>query len=273
MLPLFQLGLGARMGSGNQWMSWIHNDDLARLILRLLEGASHEIFNATAPHPVTNAELTSTLARQLKRPAFFRIPGGVLKLALGEMADALLASAKAVPRNALDIGFSFRHPTLGEALSEILGDGCRVLTREQWVPRPREEVFAFFAEAGNLERITPPLVRFRIDPPAPISMGKGTVISYRLGLHGIPFRWVSRIDEWDPPRTFVDLQVRGPYRYWRHRHDFEEKDGGTLLRDTVRYRLPLEPFSRLLVGGRIEKDLTEIFSYRRRAVEELFGGR
>ena len=95
-----------------------------------------------------------------------------------------------------------------------------VLEREQLVPRPLDEVFAFFAEARNLERITPPWLRFEVLTPEPIAMTAGTLIDYRLRLRGIPLRWVSRIEEWEHERAFADRQLRGPYRLWHHRHEF-----------------------------------------------------
>ena len=114
----------------------------------------------------------------------------------------------------------------------------RVFATSQWVPTAPDETFAFFADAWNLERITPPFLRFRIITPAPVAMGVGTLIDYRLRLRGIPVRWQTEITAWDPPRSFTDVQVRGPYRKWVHRHDFVAESGGTRVDDTVRYAVP-----------------------------------
>jgi ligand-binding SRPBCC domain-containing protein len=105
-------------------------------------------------------------------------------------------------------------------------------TSEIWLPRARDEVFAFFADAGNLERLTPPLLSFSILTPRPIAMRPGTLIDYRLKVRGIPIRWRSEITVWEPPVRFVDEQRKGPYRLWHHTHEFAEQDGGTLWRSS-----------------------------------------
>jgi len=111
------------------------------------------------------------------------------------------------------------------------------LTTWQWLPRPREEVFRFFSDARNLQHITPAFLHFHVLTPNPIEMRRGALIDYRLKLRGVPLRWRSEITSWEPPQRFSDIQVRGPYAEWVHTHAFEEKDGGTLVTDVVRYRL------------------------------------
>ena len=143
----------------------------------------------------------------------------------------------------------------------------RHFTAEQWLPRPRAELFPFFADAANLERITPPWLGFRILTPRPIEMRAGTLIDYRLKVHGVPLRWRTRIAVWAAPERFVDEQVKGPYRRWIHEHSFVEKDGGTLCRDDVRYAvLGGALVDRLLV----RRDVESIFAYRRQVLTELF---
>ncbi|HTX30462.1 MAG TPA: SRPBCC family protein [Solirubrobacteraceae bacterium] len=145
------------------------------------------------------------------------------------------------------------------------------LEREQVVTRPLAEVFAFFARAENLERITPPWLSFRVTTPGPIEMARGTVIDYRLRLHGLPLRWTSRIELWEEGRRFVDRQVRGPYRLWRHLHEFAPVDGGTCVRDRVDYALPLGRAGHRLGRPLVRHDLAQIFDYRRAAVRRLLG--
>jgi ligand-binding SRPBCC domain-containing protein len=144
------------------------------------------------------------------------------------------------------------------------------LSTEQWLPNPLEEVFGFFSRAENLERITPDFLHFRILSPTPIRMARGTLIDYRLKLAGIPFRWQSRIDEWVPGQRFVDVQTRGPYRSWHHTHEFQEVDGGTLIRDTVKYSLSLGPFGRIAHALFVRRSLLRIFNHRKDVIAGVF---
>ncbi len=153
----------------------------------------------------------------------------------------------------------------------MFNNGLHHLWREQLVPRPLDEVFGFFAEAANLELITPPWLGFKLLSAEPVVMGREALIEYRLHLHQLPLRWVSRIALWEPGRTFVDVQVRGPYRIWRHRHEFEPSGDGTVVRDHVAYALPLGPLGELAYEAFVERDLARIFDFRRAAVARLLG--
>ena len=144
-----------------------------------------------------------------------------------------------------------------------------ILRRELVIGRPREEIFPFFADAANLERITPPELGFNIITPQPITMGVGTLIDYTLSLRGIPVSWRTEISAWDPPNEFVDRQIKGPYSQWIHRHAFTEiGPGRTLMEDEVRYRLPLEPLGDLF-HFLIEGELERIFDFRQKKVVEI----
>jgi len=139
------------------------------------------------------------------------------------------------------------------------------------IDRPREEVFAFFADALNLERITPPELRFHIVTPQPIEIAQGSLIDYELRMRGIPVRWRTEIAVWNPPFEFVDQQLKGPYSQWIHRHTFTEiEPTKTLIEDEVRYRLPLGPF-RDLGHFFVKRELKYIFNYRQNAVAEILG--
>jgi ligand-binding SRPBCC domain-containing protein len=144
-----------------------------------------------------------------------------------------------------------------------------LLEAEEWVPQPLDAVFSFFADAHNLEILTPPFLKFQVDETEKIQMRPGIFINYKLRLRGVPLRWRSEITVWDPPYRFVDEQRRGPYRYWIHEHRFEAKDGGTSVKDRVRYSV---------FGGRVverlfvRRDLKMIFEYRKQQMQQLFNG-
>ena len=144
------------------------------------------------------------------------------------------------------------------------------LTREQFIPRPIEEVFGFFSNAANLQAITPPHLDFRILTPQPVRMEAGTLLDYRLKWHGIPIRWRTRILEWNPPLVFVDLQLQGPYRLWHHTHTFRSENGSTVMQDIVKYELPLGPLGELAHTVKVRSDVGRIFDFRRDTIARLF---
>jgi len=145
----------------------------------------------------------------------------------------------------------------------------RTLQREQRLPGTPDEVFEFFADTRNLEAITPPLLRFRVVTPAPIVMRRGTLIHYRLRVRGVPVRWLTRIEEWDPPHRFVDQQLEGPYALWQHTHTFEADGAETIMRDTVRYRIGFGPLGTLADRLLVRRDVARIFDFRAQRVREL----
>jgi len=149
-----------------------------------------------------------------------------------------------------------------------------ILERRQRVEIPIADAFAFYGDARNLELITPPLLGFEVTTPAPIEMGVGTLIDYRLRLHWVPMRWRTRIEAWEPPRRFVDAQIRGPYSLWEHTHTFvEDGPGATIIEDRVRYSIPFGPLGELANRLLVQRDLGQIFDYRRDAVAREMSGR
>jgi ligand-binding SRPBCC domain-containing protein len=139
--------------------------------------------------------------------------------------------------------------------------------RETVVARSLEETFAFFADAANLEALTPTWLNFRILTPQPIVMREGTVIDYRIVLYGLPIPWKTRIDAWEPGLRFVDRQLIGPYRWWHHEHRFERVEGGTRVIDHVEY----QPRARWVSGAIVRRDVERIFAFRQERLRTLFG--
>lgn len=138
---------------------------------------------------------------------------------------------------------------------------------ELWLPQARDEVFPFFAEARNLEAITPPWLNFQVLTSGPVTMQAGTLLDYRIRIHSIPIRWRTEIAAWEPPHRFVDRQLRGPYALWEHTHTFEECSGGTLCLDDVRYRPPGGALTNRLF---VRRDVERIFAFRSKQLLRIF---
>ena len=141
------------------------------------------------------------------------------------------------------------------------------LQTELWLPEPRERIFEFFADPGNLERLTPDWLRFEIVTEQPMKIGKDVLLEYRLRIHGFPIKWQSQITEWRPPHLFIDRQTKGPYKLWVHQHTFYESHGGTLVGDAVQYAVT---GGTLVQRFLVEPDVRRIFRYRHRILQELF---
>lgn len=145
-----------------------------------------------------------------------------------------------------------------------------ILERKQIIYRPRDEVFEFFADAKNLEEITPPELNFKITTPEPIEIQKGTIIDYKLKLRGVSIKWKTEITQWNPPFDFIDSALKSPYKQWIHLHKFSiGENGETIMEDVVRYRLPFEPLGDV-AHFYVKKELNYIFNYRYKIVEEIF---
>lgn len=275
MLPIFRLGAGGAIAGGESWMSWIHLEDLVSSFLFALENSSVDgIFNAVSPKPCRNSEFTVELGRALGKPAFLPVPSLGLKILFGEKSSVLMASQRVVPEKLGEWGFSFSHKDLRKTLSQELAPlrgRDDFLRARQYVDKSPAELFPYFGEAANLEELTPETLHFRILSVSTKSVEKNTLIKYALKIHGIPVRWTTRIEAWDPPRNFVDNQLSGPYSLWHHTHEFEPLGKGTLMTDSVRFRLPLGWPGWLAAGWWVRGDVERIFRYRREQIYRRFG--
>ncbi len=145
------------------------------------------------------------------------------------------------------------------------------LNRTQWVSKPLEEIFDFFAKPSNLEILTPPWLNFHITD-APQKLQAGSLIRYQLRIHGVPVHWTTEITEWNPPFSFVDIQLVGPYKSWHHRHTFAAENNDTTIHDTVDYVLPFGPLGNLVNWILVSRDVKRIFDYRQQKIAGLFAG-
>lgn len=272
IFPL-KTGLGGPLGGGNQYMSWVHIQDVVKAFLFAIDHENMSgIYNLVSPQPVTNKDFSKALAARVQRPAVLPVPSMGLKALLGEMSSLVLDSAKVFPTRLLQAGFQFLYPNLEEALNHLLKDqeGIReVFYAEQFIPYPKEKIFHFFGEAENLSLITPKTLNFSIRRVSTDTIQKGTLIDYRLKVHGVPLKWRTLIEEWNPYSQFVDLQLEGPYKSWRHTHTFHSVRGGTLMTDRVCYRLPLNFIGWLGGIHFVKNDVKNIFDFRRKVIAGL----
>lgn len=146
------------------------------------------------------------------------------------------------------------------------------LMREQWLPKPIEEAFAFFSRPENLGEITPPWLGFHIVRTDP-QLHAGSLIEYKLRVRGLPMRWTSEIAVWEPPYRFVDDQIYGPYKLWHHEHTFASENGGTRIGDHVDYALPFGVLGQIAHRVMVRRDVENIFKFRQQRLEELLGAK
>ena len=273
MLPMFRESVAGRLGNGKQWMSWIHIDDIVGLFLHALDSSAAGVLEGVAPQAVTNREFTKSLCRSLRVLENAPAPSFAIKVLYGEMGGIVLESAKIEPRQTLASGFHYRFESIDLAFADLLTPlqrSTREKVSEQWVPHAPEEIWPYFCDERNLEDLTPEFLKFKVRRKSTREIGEGTLIDYRLKLNGIPMGWQSRIEEWEPARRFVDTQLKGPYSYWRHAHEFIPLANGTLMRDVVHYRLPLGWLGSVVAGWKVESQVDRIFSHRSTKIAERF---
>ncbi|MEO8258871.1 MAG: TIGR01777 family oxidoreductase [Acidobacteriota bacterium] len=290
MLPPFKLGLGGPIGSGKQYLPWIHLHDLVKIIaVALVDDRYRGPVNGVAPEQATSRSFARALGRAVHRPAILPLPALVLKAIFGQAATVLLASQRVEPTALLQRSFAFDFPTLDAALADIVGGatvtispaGLRpegagaaryVLRTRTVVAAPLADTFAFFSKAANLGLITPAAMKFSIQGQAP-PMARGATIDYRVRVGPLPVRWRTRITRWEPGRSFVDLQEAGPYRLWWHEHTFQADGERTVMEDRVYYAPPFGILGRLAHRLFIGATLRTIFQYRGDVIRLRFGVR
>jgi hypothetical protein len=274
MLFPFKAGVGGVLGDGQQWMSWIHIDDIVGMFIFALENKKVSgPINGVAPNPVTNKVLSNTLASNLGKKLAVPVPRIALKSVYGEGANTILSSIRCSTAHIVSLGYKFKFDDIGKALEQIckpFEKGDELFYSEQYLPLPPEQVFAFFKDPYNLERLTPPSLKFNVKAISTPEIEQGTLIDYVLKIHSVPAKWRTLIDEWSPPHKFVDTSLNGPYRVWHHTHEFKPFCGGTLMTDSVRYQIPMGYLGWILAGGIVRHDVEGIFKYRRQFIAQMY---
>ncbi len=289
MLPPFRLGLGGPIGSGRQYVPWIHLHDLVKIIAAaLIDETYRGPVNGVAPQEATSREFSRALGDALNRPAVLSVPALALKAIFGEAASVLLGSQRVEPRALTSRDFPWEFPTLQAALDDIVHDRAAAivdrgaadhrktdaryeLRTKAIVDAPLAETFAFFSKAGNLGLLTPSPMKFSIQGAVPV-MEAGRTIDYHISMGPVRVAWRSRIVEWEPGRAFVDVQDIGPYKFWRHQHTFHGDGQRTVMEDRVWYTPPFGPFGRVAHRLFIAPTLRRIFQYRSDVIRLRFGG-
>ncbi len=279
MLPAFRAGVGGPLGSGRQFVPWVHLHDVVRMFATALDDERFDgAINCSAPAPATSREFARALGRAVRRPAIIPVPALALRAAFGDAASAMLASQRALPRRLEALGFRFAFPSIDSALADVTGaPGITIeragagfeLRASARLDAPISVAFPFFSNARNLGAITPAAVRFHIIGDVP-EMRAGALIDYTLRISGFPMHWRTRIESWEPGRRFVDVQERGPYREWRHEHSFAADGGGTRMEDHVRFAAPLGSLGRLATPIVVAPMLRRIFAYRNDVIRARF---
>lgn len=274
--PVFQNGLGGPVGSGDQFLSWIHIKDWCQAVLHCLNNPNiYGPVNLVAPEPVTNRTFAIVFNELFHRTTLVPTPAFALRLALGEMSALALDSQNVQPQKLLQQQFQFQFTSLREALWDIYDyenqkrQVHNYYYMSTWLPAPPRYVFEFFTDTKNLEKISPPESHVHVEKKSTSEIIQGTLIDIRIKAHGVPLKLRTHIEKWDPPNQFID-QTEGLFAYWRHSHRFLLLAQGTLVVDEVHYRPPLGPIGRLLGSKFIQNDLDKIFRYRRKVLREIF---
>lgn len=263
-----------QISDGQSWMSWIHIEDMVSAIQFAIENESISgPMNCVSPEPLQNKDFTKELAKAYKVPHIGFVPKFILSAVLGEVSQVLLSSLKVRPELLLSTGFKFQFNDLKSALQKELHNTHLLdvhFFKDQFVPSSPERIYPFFSKAENLETLTPPWLNFKITSKSTEDVSQGTLIDYKLKIHGVPIKWRTLIKEWEVNKYFVDEQLKGPYKKWYHLHTFEPVNGGCLVRDEVTYRVPFSILGKLLLSKWISKDVNQIFSYRQKRIQDMF---
>ncbi|SME99626.1 DUF1731 domain-containing protein [Pseudobacteriovorax antillogorgiicola] len=288
MSPMFQATIRSglwhtlpQFGSGDQYQSWIHIDDLTNLFLEACHGRIEGEINGVAG-ATTSRELNEQMGSYFRGPMIkIPVPSFILKAVAGPPADVLVKGQRIESTALTKSKFKLRYTdaNLDAALKNCLNlsknprtgvlEPCFRFEAFQYLPKDTEVVWPFFSDPYNLEKITPKMLKFHITNINTKEIQAESLIEYKLRLRGIPIRWKTLIESYDPNKSFVDTQLKGPYRIWHHTHTFESCGQGTLMTDRVNYQLPLLPFGMVALPI-IAKDIKEIFNYRQTVIKDIF---
>ncbi len=275
LADVYHLGLGAKFGSGKQHLAWIHIQDAVDLFLHASkQNKRNQVYNGCSPESTLQKDFHLEMTKASGRINPTILPKFIARIVMGENAELVYSGQNAQPENAVSSGFKFTHTKISNTLKNIYGKAYKqknlILELHQWLPKNQGEVWDFFSDEMNLEKITPAQLNFKVLGKSTNNIETGTLIDYKLKLHGIPVKWRTKITDWEPVTTFVDMQLKGPYKKWHHTHEFKKMSEGTLMVDRVLYKLPLGWIGAFFGYLLIKWDLKKIFEYRRKASKDFF---
>ena len=267
---VYTSGLGSVLGSGKQWMNWIHLEDLINfVVLAVLEEKYSGTYNLIAPENLDNKDFHRFLTKETASLKYMKTPGFLLKTVMGSRANLLLKGPKVCSKRLATTSFTFKYPSLFLALKALLSErknsSTHYFCHKQWVPFALETVWDFFSSPENLAKMTHPSSQLKIKEPFLRKMSPGAKIEYSLRVHRVPVTWKASIEEYSPQFLFSDKQEKGPFKFWLHQHLFSSVNGGTLIEDRVEYKLPFFPFGQIAFPF-VRKDLEALFRYRKEAL-------
>lgn len=273
LVDLCQLGLLSPLGDGKQYMSWIHIEDWVNALLFIMK--NNEIsgpVNFVNPHPLPNKLFMQYLAQHFNKWLLPNAPTLILKLVLGKMSQILLDSQKVQPQVLQKNHFSFKYSNLQESLLNLYPNPERglIIKKKLFIPEETAKAFSFFTDPYNLEKVSPPFLKLKILESSDKKIQTGSIIKYRLTIMGITLKWKTKILDLKENSYFVDTQEKGPYKTWLHTHSFVAHKRGTLLIDTVHYRLGFGILNHWLSLFFAAKTIEKVFLFRTQAMKKIF---
>ncbi len=267
--PYARAGILGRMPGKDFWISWIHIEDVVRGLMFCIENSQiNGVINFTSPEPCLYSELIHAFNQTFKKKDFLSPPKFLLSMLHGEMINVLTKSHRILPQRLIDQGFSFHFPKVQPVFTDLYKDFLLPLRYEgsQWVPKDKNTVFDFYSSVQNIEKITPPWLKFQVNTPS-LRIKDNLEIDYKIGIYGLNIKAKTKVVICKPPDLFVDEEIKGLFHKWRHSHKFISLAGGTLIQDSVNYQLP---YGLSLLGSRIAKNhIKKMFDHRHKMIFRL----
>ncbi|MCO4754422.1 MAG: DUF1731 domain-containing protein, partial [Bacteriovoracaceae bacterium] len=281
LIPLYRSGLGGKLSNGQQWMSWVHVEDVVRFIEFALDSQKVEgVVNLTAPNPVQNIKFNKVLAKFTQRPALFTVPEFALNLTMGEKSYLALSNQRISTKAEKEFGFKFNYPSIESACAEVCNfeklygenfEGFHYrLRKSMFLPSPIEHVYDFFARPANLKKVAPSNLKLELIKSSDERLTKNSSFTFKMIKFGVPVRISSKVCDIAENEFFKDVQTSGPFQSWLHSHLFYEVEGGTIVVDDLKYRLPFGLLGDL-ASSKANKDVEDMFRHRMQSIREYFG--